>query len=86
MKRRICLALTLLLSFLMLTACGAKLNGFSVVNVAVKSSGGSGGAIDLSNIPEVDSNENPTDTSPTAVICDGEIYLLCEGELKNGSL
>ena len=34
------------------------------------------GAIDLSEIPEVDSLDNPTEESPTAVRCDGEIYIL----------
>lgn len=47
-------------------------------------SGGGGGVIDLSSIPEVDSIEKPTTTSPTAVKYDGEIYLLVEGELNNG--
>ena len=40
--------------------------------------------IDLSNIPEVESIENPTRKSPIAVSYNGEIYLLCEGELNNG--
>jgi hypothetical protein len=37
-----------------------------------------GGVIDLANIPEVDSIDNPTAASPTAVKYDGEIYLLVE--------
>jgi hypothetical protein len=36
------------------------------------------GAIDLSEIPEVDSIDNPTEESPTAVKHNGEIYLLVE--------
>lgn len=60
-----------------LAAPGKKLDGYFPVVVNV------GGAIDLSNIPEVDSIENPTESSPTAVRYDGEIYLLCEGELTD---
>lgn len=40
--------------------------------------GGGGGAIDLANIPEVESIDNPTAASPSAVRYDGEIYLLVE--------
>ena len=39
------------------------------------------GAIDLSNIPEVESLE-VTDTSHTAVRYNGNIYLLMEGEIN----
>lgn len=51
---------------------------YAGATVNVESSGG-GGAIDFSNIPEVDSIDNPTNTSPTAVRYGGEIYLLVEG-------
>ena len=37
---------------------------------------GSGGVIDLANIEEVESIDNPTESSPTAVKYDGEIYIL----------
>ena len=46
--------------------------------------GTASGPIDLDNIPEVDSIDDPADTDPTIVRYDGAIYLLCEGELKNG--
>ena len=35
-----------------------------------------GGVIDLANIPVADSIDNPTEASPTAVMYNGEIYLL----------
>ena len=62
---------------------------YAIVNAEWKkyTSGGESvysGAIDLSNIPQVDSIDNPTASSPTAVMYDGEIYLLVEGELNNG--
>lgn len=37
---------------------------------------GVGGGIDLANIPEVDTIDNPTESSPSAVKYNGEIYLL----------
>lgn len=43
-----------------------------------------GGAIDLANIPKVDSIDNPTEASPTAVSYDDAIYLLVEGEINDG--
>ena len=41
-----------------------------------ESGGSGGGAIDLVNLEEVDSIDNPTASSPTAVKYNGEIYLL----------
>lgn len=46
--------------------------------VSALGGGGGGGVIDLASIPEVDSIDNPTEASPTAVRYDGEIYLLVE--------
>lgn len=43
-----------------------------------------GGAIDLANIPKVDSIDDPTASSPTAVSYDDAIYLLVEGEINDG--
>lgn len=49
-------------------------DGLSKVTVNVVSQGG--GEIDLANIPEVDSIDNPTKNSPSIVRHNGEIYLL----------
>ena len=38
--------------------------------------GGGGGAIDLANVPEVESIDNPTETSPAMVRYQDQLYLL----------
>ena len=48
----------------------------SDVTVESDDQGNGGGVIDLANIPVVDSIDNPTEASPTAVRYNGEIYLL----------
>ncbi len=57
---------------LTVTAPGPLVDGYLPVNVQV-----SAGPLDLANLPEVDSLE-VTETSPTAVRYNGEIYLLVE--------
>lgn len=56
---------------------GMKMQSDVVVDSAENSGGG---AIDLANIPEVDSIEEPKNTSPSAVRYNGEIYLLIQEE------
>jgi hypothetical protein len=51
------------------------------IRVEVARGSGANGAIDLSNIPEVESLE-VTDTSHTAVRYNSNIYLLMEGEIN----
>lgn len=51
-------------------------DGFSEVLVNV--------FIDFDNLPTVDSIEKPVPGSPVAVIYDGAVYVLCEGEYENG--
>lgn len=40
--------------------------------------------VDFNNLPTVDSIEKPVPGSPVAVMYDGAVYVLCEGEYKNG--
>ncbi len=47
-------------------------DGFNKVNVKIVT----GGVIDLANVPEVESIENPTENSSVMVKCDGQYYLL----------
>lgn len=51
---------------------------FAFLSIDAEGLGSAGGAIDLANIPVVDSIENPTESSPSAVKYNGEIYLLVE--------
>jgi hypothetical protein len=58
----------------------AYVNGKEILFSAVVngSGNGGGGAVDLSNIPEVESIEKPKANAPTVVKYNGEIYILAE--------